>query len=192
LEYFISPVARGVGPFTPLVEKGDELVSQVIGLVRDRTGTDFSGYRHSTIQRRIRNRMICLGIASLDRYVQLLRQRPDEAPALIERLTIKVSRFYRNVRTFDFLRDEVLPVLARKRGSEPVRIWSAGCGRGEEAWTLAMLLERARIAGHVQATDIDPCSLQDAERGVGCRRLEPCKGRGCRASAAGYCRPCPG
>ena len=167
MEYLSSAMALAAGPFTPRAEDGDEpLVRQVIGLVRDRTGTDFSGYRRSTILRRIRNRMICLGITSLDSYVRLLQRRPDEAPALIERLTIKVSRFYRNVRTFDFLRDEVLPVLARNRAGKPVRVWSAGCGRGEEAWTLALLLERARIAGHVQATDIDPCSLRDAERGV--------------------------
>ncbi len=142
-----------------------ERVGEVIETVRVRTGVDFSRYRGATILRRIRNRMISAGVDCLEEYAALLRGHPAEAGALLERLTIKVSRFYRDVRSFDVLRDEVLPSLARSC-DRPLRLWSAGCGRGEEAWTLAMLLEHAGIAGGVAASDIDPSSLERAARGV--------------------------
>ncbi len=141
-------------------------ISEVLQALRHKTGVDFSRYRRATVLRRIRNRMVSAGIDSLSDYLGLLCQRPGEAGRLLERLTIKVSRFYRNVRSFDLLRDEVLPLLARARGKQPLRLWSAGCGRGEEAWTLAMLLEHAGIAGDVLASDIDRGSLAEAARAV--------------------------
>ncbi len=139
--------------------------SEVVEAVRCRTGVDFSRYRRATVVRRIHNRMISAGIESLDEYAALLRGCPAEVGALLERLTIKVSRFYRDVRSFDVLRDDVLPTLARSC-TAPLAIWSAGCGRGEEAWTLAMLLEHAGIAGDIVASDIDPSSLADAAHAV--------------------------
>ena len=143
----------------------EEEVNQVLARLHRTTGLDFSGYRRPTVLRRIRNRMISIGLASLPRYITLLEEQPEEAFALLQRLTIKVSRFYRDANTFDVIRDSVLPSLAAMRGGEPLAVWSAGCGRGEEAWTLAMLLERAGIAGQVFATDIDPAALDEAARG---------------------------
>lgn len=143
-----------------------QVIDAIIGIVRDRTGVDFSLYRLATIQRRIGNRMISVGAPSLGVYLARLRTDAGEAMRLLERLTIKVSRFYRNVRTFDFLLSDVFPLLAKSRGGAPLRIWSAGCGRGEEAYTLAMLLHTAGIAGTVEATDIDPEALVAARAGV--------------------------
>jgi chemotaxis methyl-accepting protein methylase len=134
--------------------------------VRDRVGVDFSQYRPATTARRIRNRMLTVGITSVDEYAAFLTAHPGEADALAERLAIKVSRFYRNAVTFDLLRDQVVPMLADTAGSGPVRVWCAGCGCGEEAYTLAMLLDDAGIAGGIDATDIDRAALASAERGV--------------------------
>lgn len=141
-------------------------VHAILALLRERTGCDFSRYRAATVYRRIRNRMIALGIASLPEYLVRLESRQDEALPLLERLTIKVSRFYRNRATFDLLRAHVLPGLARARGGEPVRVWSAGCGCGEEAYTLAMLLEEAGAPGFVCASDLDPGALAAARAGL--------------------------
>ncbi len=138
----------------------DDLVGQIIGLVRERTGTDFALYRAATVERRIKNRMISVGTASLDAYLELLRATQSEAHQLLGRLTIKVSRFYRNAPTFDYLRTAVVPELAR--AGTPVRCWSIGCSRGEEPYTLAMLLADAGVDGLVHATDIDPEALEQA------------------------------
>ena len=112
------------------------------------------------MQRRIHNRMISVGIASLDAYLDMLRENAGEARRLLERITIKVSRFYRNRTTFDELRRVVFPALARR--GEPLRLWSIGCGCGEEAYTLAMLLEDSGAPGIVHASDIDVVALARA------------------------------
>lgn len=140
-------------------------VERVLSIVRQRTGTDFGGYRPATIGRRLTNRMISLGITGLGAYLPLLESSPAEAHLLLERLTIKVSRFYRNRRVFDLLRHVVLPQLAAARRGAPLRIWSAGCGNGEEAYTFAMLLDEAGVPGEVIATDVDRGAL--AAAGIG-------------------------
>ena len=140
----------------------DALVQAILDVLRLRTGCDFSRYRRATMHRRIRNRMIALGIASLPEYLARIEDAEDEALPLLERLTIKVSRFYRNRATFDLLRTHVLPHLARDRGGAALRMWSAGCGCGEEAYSLAMLLEEAALPGFVVASDIDPAALDAA------------------------------
>lgn len=130
----------------------------ILRVVHDTTGVDFSAYRPQTAERRIRTRMTAMGINDHADYARLLRDSTDEMQLLIDRLTIKVSRFYRNPSVFDALRSQVLPELARL--GRPVRLWSAGCSRGEEAYTLAMMLEEASLPGEVVATDVDPLALE--------------------------------
>lgn len=127
---------------------------------------DFSGYRPATVERRIRSRMISLGLTSFMDYLALLRSCRSEPLRLIERITIKVSRFYRHAPAFDCLRERVLPQLARQRGGAPVRIWSLGTGAGEEAYTLAMLLDEAGVPGTVEACDVDPAACEIARIGI--------------------------
>lgn len=143
-----------------------EKISAIVSVLHGRTGVDFSRYRPATVQRRIRNRMMSLGTDCLDAYLSLLSRSTDEAGHLLSRISIKVSRFYRNAESWELLRKAVLPELARQAGADGVRIWSAGCGFGEEPYTLAMLLEDAGLAGTVTGTDIDPAAIAVAERGV--------------------------
>jgi chemotaxis protein methyltransferase CheR len=140
-------------------------VRAILRLVQQRTGADFFRYRPDTVGRRIRNRMISLGVASTDAYLNLLTRSEPEAGELVQRVTIKVSRFYRNPESFDAVR-EALPEISAMRGSAPIRIWSAGSACGEEPYTLAMLLAHAGYAGSIEATDLDPRALAAAELGV--------------------------
>ncbi|MDP2275135.1 MAG: protein-glutamate O-methyltransferase CheR [Archangium sp.] len=136
----------------------------ILGLVRQRTGVDFSRYREATVERRVANRMISVGARSFGSYLVKLEADQDEARHLLSRISIKVSRFYRHAPTFEAVRQRVLPLLAARR--KPLRIWSAGCGCGEEPYTLALLLEEANVPGTVLATDIDPQALEAAQRGL--------------------------
>lgn len=140
-----------------------EAIAEILALLNRRTGYDFSCYRPQTVLRRIRNRMISKGVPNVQGYLGQLIQDPAESAALLERLTIKVSRFYRNALSFDPLRGEVLPRLAERFG-QPLRLWSAGCAHGEEPYTLAILLEEAGITGEILATDIDAVALAHARR----------------------------
>jgi chemotaxis methyl-accepting protein methylase len=134
----------------------------ILALLCERTGTDFGCYRPSTVTRRVLNRMISVGASSFSDYLALLRDNEAETAHLLQRVTIKVSRFYRNREVFDVLRERVIPGLARARAGEPLRIWSAGCGYGEEPYTLAMLLEDGGVPGRISATDIDRTALNAA------------------------------
>ena len=140
-----------------------EVVGAILDVLRQRTGVDFSRYRCATVQRRIANRMISVGVESPDGYLALLQASHGEARQLLNRISIKVSRFYRHAAAFDTLAHEVIPSLAARGG--PLRIWSAGCGCGEEPYTIAMLLEEAGVEGIVLATDIDPVAIEAAQAG---------------------------
>jgi chemotaxis methyl-accepting protein methylase len=177
------PAARAiaqVAPSTPPERAAADdtvearLVGAIVAVVHERTGRDFSGYRVGTTERRIVNRMISAGIGSMEEYLRYLRATPDEAWLLLDRLTIKVSRFYRHAPTFDLLRQEV-PRLAAARHDGPLRAWSAGCGYGEETYTLAMLLDEAGLPASVLGTDIDPGALAAAHTaefaGTSCEEL---------------------
>ncbi len=136
-------------------------IDRMLALVRARAGVDFLHYRPATVQRRILNRMLSAGMRDSADYLDFIERTPDEAWRLLERLTIKVSRFCRDRAVFDFLATEVMPGWARR--GRPARIWSAGCARGEEAYTLAMMLVRHGIEGTVLATDVDPSAIAIAE-----------------------------
>jgi chemotaxis methyl-accepting protein methylase len=141
-----------------------EPVEPVLAAVREAIGLDFSCYRPATVRRRIRNRMLMVGAETIEEYFALVSGSRDEAWRLAERITIKVSRFYRNAGVFDTIRRDLLPALAARRPR--VDVWVAGCGCGEEAWTFAMLLDELGCAGRVVATDIDAAALETAARGA--------------------------
>jgi chemotaxis methyl-accepting protein methylase len=144
------------------------LLRRMLSLVRERRGLDFGSYRVATMLRRVRNRMIAANVRTLPEYLRRLESDPAEADALLERLTIKVSRFFRDPAVFAALR-EFLPRRRAERAGQPLRLWSAGCGQGEEPYSLAILLaEQGPLAAadRVLATDIDPGALAFAERGA--------------------------
>lgn len=135
----------------------------ILAELRGRTGVDFSRYRTATVRRRIHNRMISVGIPTLGEYLDFLTSTADEAAHLLDRLAIKVSRFYRHEPAWQALAEVALPDLAAS--ARPIRVWCAACGYGEEAYTLGMLLAHAGIEGSVLATDIDSAALTAAEDG---------------------------
>jgi chemotaxis methyl-accepting protein methylase len=143
-----------------------EPFADVLALLRGYVPTDFSKYRDGTIRRRIENRMAAVGAESVAAYLTILRSSQSEVLKLAEQLTVKVSSFYRDRRAFHVLRTHVLPFLARTQRPDAIRIWSAGCGRGEEAYTLAMLLDEQGSPGYVCATDIDPAALAAARKAL--------------------------
>jgi chemotaxis methyl-accepting protein methylase len=140
-----------------------QLASALV-IVRERTGIDFGVYRRGTLLRRVRNRMTLVHARCLAEYLERLRSEPDEPRALLERLTIKVSRFFRHATAFAALKAE----LEARRAMQPphrFRAWSAGCGRGEEPYSLAILLDELGQGGDgadVLATDIDERALEQA------------------------------
>ena len=135
-------------------------------------GFDFTGYKRSSLMRRVDRRMAQVGITSYADYLDHLELHGDEFTALFNTILINVTGFFRDMEAWEHLRDEVLPgLLAARRPTEPLRVWSAGCASGEEAYTLAMVL--AELLGpaefrdrvKIYATDVDEDALAHARQG---------------------------
>ncbi len=155
------------GAVEPLVE-----LPAIVDLLRRRCAIDFSGYKTSTVTRRIHHRIAQCELDGAQAYVQRLDADEAERQALCRDLMINVTEFFRDPEVFAQLFDEVLPDLLRGRdASDELRIWSAGCASGEEAYSLAMLaLDAAgRMGFHgnvkVFATDLAGDVLAEASRG---------------------------
>src|SRR5437868_13287990 len=93
--------------------------------------------------RRVDRRMQDTNIPSYEAYLDVLQVRPEEFTALFNTILINVTAFFRDEESWSYLRDELLPDLLSRKAGEPIRVWSAGCATGEEAYSLAMLLAEA-------------------------------------------------
>src|SRR5947208_10189108 len=143
----------------------------LLGYIRAVRGFDFTGYKRPSLVRRVRHRMETVGITDYTDYTDYLEVHPDEFAVLFDTILINVTSFYRDPPAWEFLRDHVVPdILARKDPSDPVRVWSAGCASGEEAYTLAMVfaehIGQADVQDRVKvyATDVDDDALSRARQ----------------------------
>jgi two-component system, chemotaxis family, CheB/CheR fusion protein len=132
-------------------------------------GLDFSGYKRSTLVRRVTSRMNMLGLEAFDQYLDFLQVDPDEFTQLFDTLLVNVTGFFRDPPAWEYLAGTVIPLLVEeKEPAEPIRIWSAGCASGEEAYTLAMILaeylgpEEMRDRVKIYGTDVDEAALDVA------------------------------
>jgi two-component system, chemotaxis family, CheB/CheR fusion protein len=136
-------------------------------------GFDFSGYKRPSLERRIQRRMQEVGIETYQEYQDHLEVNPDEFTDLFDTILINVTGFFRDKPAWDYIRAEIAPaVIETVSDSEPIRIWSAACASGEEAYTLAMIF--AEVLGEstfrervkIYATDVDEDALARARHAV--------------------------
>ena len=154
-------------------QSGEAELNKIFRLVRLATGVDFTYYKHSTLQRRIKRRMAVRGVEKLEDYSRDLERNRDEATALCESFFITVTSFFREPAFFEELKKRVFPALVENRGSEnPIRIWVPGCSTGEEAYSIAIclteFLENAGVTVpfEVFATDISETAIEKARAGT--------------------------
>jgi two-component system CheB/CheR fusion protein len=135
-------------------------------------GFDFTGYKRSSLMRRVDRRMAQVGIDDYAEYLDHLELHGDEFTALFNTILINVTGFFRDLQAWQVLRDETLPgLLAHRSPAQAIRVWSAGCSSGEEAYSLAMSLAevmglddfRSRVK--IYATDVDEEALAYARHG---------------------------
>ncbi len=134
-------------------------------------GLDFSYYKESFIRRRLAIRQRAVGLARLSRYATHLESDAAEMDHLVNALTVNVSEFFRNPGVFRILASQVIPGLVEdcRRSGRPLGFWSAGCATGEEAYSVAILLQRAGLVNEetkLVGTDIDRKVVARARAGV--------------------------
>ncbi len=148
----------------------------LVEYLRDSRGVDFSGYKRTTLVRRVAARCRQLGIGSFTAYVDYLEVHADEFPLLFDKILINVTEFFRDPPAWEYLAHDIVPRLTAKKG--PIRIWSAGTASGEEAYTAAMVfcealgLEDFLRRVKIYATDFDDQALSKARTGYLEKELE--------------------
>jgi two-component system CheB/CheR fusion protein len=131
-------------------------------------GFDFTGYKRSSLMRRVQKRMEVSLVTDFVEYMDYLEVHPDEFVQLFNMILINVTSFFRDEPVWDYVRDFVIPEVVRSRDGSPLRAWVAGCASGEEAYTLAMLLCEAvgedKFLNQVKiyATDADDEAVGEA------------------------------
>jgi two-component system CheB/CheR fusion protein len=138
-------------------------------------GHDFRDYKRGTVTRRLQRRLYTAGATTYLEYMRFLDSHPEEYQRLADDLTIKVSGFFRSRHTFQQVAKLVLPELVaykRNRGQQRLSIWSTACARGEEPYSVAILL--ADFLGNrlpefeisIHASDINRQALSEARGGI--------------------------
>ena len=157
----------------PPLPKVEDAFKKIFVLLRSQTGHDFSQYKQNTIKRRVERRMAVHQISEMGGYVRFLQQTPVEVEALFHDLLIGVTNFFRDPEAFAALETTVIPsILADKQVGTAVRVWICGCSTGEEAYSIAILLQeqmeklKMNFKLHLFATDIDSRAIDLARSGV--------------------------
>ena len=159
----------------PIKINSDSGLEQIVILLRERSGNDFSLYKNNTINRRIERRMGLQQIEKLAFYVRYLRENPQELDLLFKELLIGVTSFFRDPEVWEKLRTKALPTLLEKYpAGKQMRAWVMACSTGEEAYTLAMTFKevvddikpQGRFSLQIFATDLDADAIERARLGV--------------------------
>jgi len=163
-------LTRGADTTPP---RAENISKKILLLVRAQTSHDFSQYKPNTIHRRIERRMAVHQIGTIDEYLKYLQQAPEEVEELFRDFLIRVTNFFRDPEAFKALEEQIIPKLfAQKSAGALIRVWVPGCSSGEEAYSIAILLQerleslKQGFKVQVFATDIDSQAIAVARAGL--------------------------
>ena len=149
------------------------LMRRLENLLKRHANFNLGDYKQESVGRRIERRMGLCRISDFNDYVALLQKNPAECENLAKDMLISVTGFFRDPDVFARLRETVLPGLVKESRGRPLRIWVPGCATGEEAYTIAMLLDDALASCgetgqpyKIFATDLDRRALEIAGQGL--------------------------
>lgn len=144
----------------------------LLDYLRQTHGFDFTGYKSSSLMRRVQHRMQMLQISSYSDYQDYLKAHPQEFTDLFSTIEINFTGFFRDADAWEYVANLIVPrIIAGKSESEPIRAWSAGCASGKETYTLAIVLaealgvEQYKARVQIYSTDVDKDALQQARLG---------------------------
>lgn len=173
----LTELVEGTFVVPPITENSQ--LRAFLDELRDQSGIDFTSYKQATIERRLQRRMVVTGQGSITDYIRYVQTNPKERRQLVTSFLIKVTEFFRDPEVFAYLKEHVLSELIREAEAREsdLRIWSAGCATGEEAYSLAMMVadiveeEQLRLNIRIFATDLDADAVSFARRGMYPARL---------------------
>jgi two-component system CheB/CheR fusion protein len=149
----------------------EEVITQILNTVHRTTNYDFKQYKPATIIRRISRRMLHTKKHHIKEYEQFVQENADEAKFLAKEFFIGVTSFFRDKEAYDVLNSEVFPELvAGKTSGDSIKIWITACSTGQEAYSIAILLDRylqtqnKEIDVKIFASDIDESAIAYAAK----------------------------
>jgi two-component system, chemotaxis family, CheB/CheR fusion protein len=152
---------------TPVETQFEELLNYL----KVARGFDFTAYKRSSLMRRVQRRMQMVHIDDFMDYLDYLEVHPEEFRSLFNIILINVTAFFRDPAAWEYVGEELIPrIINTRRNQDPIRIWSAGCASGEEAYSLAMLLAEAlgldqfKHRVKIYATDVDEEALNQGRQ----------------------------
>lgn len=144
----------------------DEAFEALLNYLKRSRGFDFTGYKRPSLMRLMKKRMAKVKVESYGEYFDFLQVNSVELTYLFDALLLNVTTFFRDASAWQSLAEEIIPrILDVKAENEPIRVWSAGCASGEEAYTLAIILAEAlgieefKTRVKIYATDVDEDTL---------------------------------
>ncbi len=150
-----------------------DLLQQILNILAEREDIDFSHYKTSTLSRRIHHRCALIRKNSINEYIQLLETSEEEQKQLRQDLLIGATCFFRDLEAWQFLATEVIPRHLKKlEPNQPLRIWVSACATGEEAYSMAIIVDELLqttdkfVQVKIFATDLDTKALEAAAQGV--------------------------
>jgi two-component system CheB/CheR fusion protein len=161
---------------TTLIKKEDShpAFENILRFISDQSGVDFLSYRPPTLLRRLENRMVLLDIEDIQQYYVYLKENQDEVQALFNDFLIGVTRFFRDPEAFEVLKNEILPKIFEQKKPDgiPYRFWIPACSTGEEAYSIAMLVDQyinthnLKVDFKIFASDVDEEAIKFATNAV--------------------------
>ncbi|MEO1493614.1 MAG: chemotaxis protein CheB [Pseudomonadota bacterium] len=170
---YIEMREKGIDNVERIFTKAGNEFSELLSMVSEKAELDFSLYKEPTLKRRVARRMALRGYGNLREYLDHLKRDSSELNVLYREFLVGVTNFFRDLPVWSKLQETVLPTLFKEgHTEEPVRVWSVGCSTGEEAYTIAMLLEEYREAHgitrdfRVFATDVNENAITAAKQAI--------------------------
>ncbi len=154
-----------------------EPLMKITKLLEEKECLNIDKYKKETIIRRLNKRMLLTKCANLDEYFDYINTYPDELHLLYQNILIGVTEFFRDKKSFEALKQHLEHYLLDKPDNYDLRIWSIACSTGEEAYSLAIMIDQIKkklkknFNVHIFATDIDEKALEIAKKGIYSKKL---------------------
>ncbi|MEL6413696.1 MAG: chemotaxis protein CheB, partial [Pseudomonadota bacterium] len=173
LQRYLQMREGGVVSVDTLFEGAESEFADLLKLISETADIDFSQYKEPTLKRRIARRMVLRKCDTVSEYLKIARADPSEVSVIYREFLVGVTNFFRDLPSWRDLEAEYLPrIFANAKKGETVKVWSVGCSTGEEAYTIAFLIEAYRRRNEIEtefrvfASDVNASAIAIAKEGV--------------------------
>ncbi len=172
LNFIHFPTARSDWEMQSFIDD-EEGIDEILKIIRRNTGYNFLSYRRQTLIRRITKRLKINKLKSLEEYKELIESDVSEQRTAVDEFLINVTKFFRDSAAYRVLEKVVIPKIVQEayKKKQDIKAWSVGCSTGEEAYSLAILIEEAmeklqmEVSYKVFATDVDSQAIEKGSKG---------------------------